>query len=343
MFLLFLGRILIEHIILRATNKALPKHVAKISFGEFLRWLCLLAMNSTSVGFTWDDYWESEESRIEKEQKCPYNFNPWMSRRRFQLILQHLNFFTILEPPNYQDNFFHVRQMIGQWNKNMRTVFLAWWVCCLDESMSLWTNRWTGPGWVFCPGKLFPFGNKYHTMCCAVKCIMFVIDLVKGRDCLSELPSLDPGRLRNTVSLLLRMYKTIVGTGKVLILDSGFCVLNGLIQLMKRGFYAGALHLRRGYILHHILIFGISRYFSFHMKKKLSIIFFGSIRIHCMQIKLCKYLDPNSYISFDIFWVENYFFSVHSNFFLPQINLNIAYTTCNILLHKSNHMSFYFT
>ena len=83
MFLLFLGRILIENIILRVTNKALPEHVANISFGEFLRWLGLLTMMATSIGFTSNDYWESEESYKEKEQKYSCSFNLWMSRRRF--------------------------------------------------------------------------------------------------------------------------------------------------------------------------------------------------------------------------------------------------------------------
>ena len=38
------------------------------------------------------------------------------------------------------------------------------------------------------------------------------------------------------------MTNTIVGSGKVIIiLDSGFCVLKGIIELMKRGIYTGAL------------------------------------------------------------------------------------------------------
>ena len=203
-------------------------------------------MMATCVGFSRDDFWETEEKRKTRFRKCPYDFNDIMSRRRFQLILKHLSF-TTFEPPNYRDDFFKIRQMITEWNRNMSEVFIAAWVCCLDESMSPWTNRWTCPGWVFCPRKPYPFGNEYHTMCCALSAIMFVIDLVEGKQRPKELPSRDPNRFGNTVSLLLRMTNTIVGSGKVIILDSGFCVLKGITELMKRGIYAGALIKKRRY------------------------------------------------------------------------------------------------
>jgi hypothetical protein len=35
--------------------------------------------------------------------------------------------------------------------------------------------------------------------------------------------------------------KHIWNTGKVIILDSGFCILKGLIELKRRGLYAAAL------------------------------------------------------------------------------------------------------
>ena len=84
-------------------------------------------------------------------------------------------------------------------------------------------------------------------MCCALLAIMFVIDLVEGKQRPKELPSQDPNCFGNTVSLRLRMTNTIVGSGKEIILDSGFCVLKGIIELMKRGIYAGALIKKRRY------------------------------------------------------------------------------------------------
>ena len=43
------------------------------------------------------------------------------------------------------------------------------------------------------------------------------------------------------INLLLRLCSTIKSAGKVLVLDSGFCVLEALVALKKIGVYAGAL------------------------------------------------------------------------------------------------------
>jgi hypothetical protein len=72
--------------------------------------------------------------------------------------------------------------MVSEWNKNMAAVFSAGWAICLDKSMSIWTSRWTCPGWVFCPRKPWLFGNEYHSACCALCGLMFVIEMVEGKD-----------------------------------------------------------------------------------------------------------------------------------------------------------------
>ena len=46
---------------------------------------------------------------------------------------------------------------------------------------------------------------------------------------------------RNTVVLLLRTMKIYFSTGRYLILDSGFCVLKGLIHLRKQGIFSCAI------------------------------------------------------------------------------------------------------
>ena len=46
---------------------------------------------------------------------------------------------------------------------------------------------------------------------------------------------------------MLRRIKPLHGTGKVVVLDSGFCVLKGVIELKKRGVFAAALIKKRRY------------------------------------------------------------------------------------------------
>ena len=68
---------------------------------------------------------------------------------------------------------------------------------------------------------------------------MFVIDPVKGRDRPKETPSLDLQKNGPTVSLLLRIYQSLYRKGTIIILDSGFCMLEGIIELMKKEMHAG--------------------------------------------------------------------------------------------------------
>ena len=137
--------------------------------------------------------------------------------------------------------------MIREWNKNVAAVFISSWISCLDETMSIWHNRWTCPGWVFCPRKPHPFGNEYHSVCCAVTGIMWGIELVTGKDRPSELGRPMYDELGKTVGLLLRMLEPVFHTGRYIVLDSGFCVLRGIVELRRRGVFACALIKKRRY------------------------------------------------------------------------------------------------
>ena len=49
------------------------------------------------------------------------------------------------------------------------------------------------------------------------------------------------------VSLMLSMCKSIVGTAKYVILDSGFCVVKGITKLYSKGVYVVSLIKKRCY------------------------------------------------------------------------------------------------
>jgi len=115
---------------------------------------------------------------------------------------------------------------------------------CLDENMSIWHNKWTCPGWIFCPRKLHPFGNEYHTACCGLCNILFSIEIIEGKDAPPQVdvPYSPHGK---TVGLLLQMLKLYFHTGKYVVLDSSFCVLKGSIKLREMGLFACALIKKR--------------------------------------------------------------------------------------------------
>jgi Transposase IS4 len=71
--------------------------------------------------------------------------------------------------------------------------------------------------------------------------------------CLSEAKTSHPKTSKEyeekgkTVGLLLRLTKLLWSTGKIVVLDSGFCVLKGIIELRQRGVFASAVIKKRRY------------------------------------------------------------------------------------------------
>ena len=170
-----------------------------------------------------------------------------MSRRRFDEILGvHKTYITPF--PAYKDGFHPIQEFIAAWNANMHMNYSPSWIVCLDESMSLWTNMFTCPGFVFCPRKPWDRGNEYHTIACGFSTILYFAEMVEGKARPNELgPPEFNINLGKTIGLLLRITKSIWNSGQVIILDSGLCVLKGIVELGKKVLYAGALIKKRRY------------------------------------------------------------------------------------------------
>ena len=244
MFLIFFPKLLVD-IIIKQTNVNLRKqNLTEITYGEFLVFLGLNLFMCTLVGYKKKDFWSI--APITFEQGAPYRLNQFMSKTRFDDINRSLGF-TNQNPPSYEDRFWEVRQMIHVWNENMKDVFSPGWITCLDESMSIWHNKWSCPGWVYCPRKPHPFGNEYHDIACGLSNILFCILLVEGKDKPKNKPQDEFEEFGSTTHLLLECCRTIFHTGRVVILDSGFCVLKALAKLREYGVFASALIKKRRY------------------------------------------------------------------------------------------------
>jgi hypothetical protein len=76
---------------------------------------------------------------------------------------------------------------------------------------------------------------------------MYQIELVEGKD--APTPNTQPhsDKEGETVGLLLRLCQGIAGRGMVVILDSGFCVFQGLVELKKIGVFVSAVIKKRRY------------------------------------------------------------------------------------------------
>ena len=108
---------------------------------------------------------------------APLHLGMWMSRKCFNTILSALSFTQ------------HSLTSFGRSDRCWRCVgvnmvenFVPGYMNCLDKSMSILTNKFTCPGFMFIPHKPWPFGNEYHTICCCPSGIIWGIDLVEGKD-----------------------------------------------------------------------------------------------------------------------------------------------------------------
>ncbi len=228
LFEMFFCKDFLMDVLLHNLNLAISP---KVTIRELLRWIGLWFLMATQEGADRWSFWSTLPP--DPFTQANFHLHQFMSQNRFEQILSSLKYTTI-DPPAYKDGFYHVRQMIVHWNANMARVFNPGWVLVLDESMSVWTNEYSCPGLMFVPRKPWPFGNEYHTICCALCGIMFRIELVEGKSRPRQMgPMEHDDKGGKTIGLLLRLTKPVWGTGKVVILDSGFCVLKGIIELKK--------------------------------------------------------------------------------------------------------------
>ena len=168
-----------------------------------------------------------------------------MSKHCFDKILSGLAF-TSKEPPAYRDGFWEIRELIDAWNVIMQAEFSPSWLPCLDESMSKWLNKWTCPGQMIVLRKPWPTGNEYHTIACSNSGILFQAEIKEGKSAPRERKP-EYCNLGKTTGLLLRLTKPLYGSGSIVVMDSGFCVVQAIIELWKKGIFSSALIKKRRY------------------------------------------------------------------------------------------------
>jgi hypothetical protein len=244
----------VETVMVEATSRVLMSdNLVRTTIGEMLRYIGMWLLMSCYMKPP-EYFWRpatrtttilGDDSEDEENDTPSFTFNRYMSQRRFLAITVALRF-TASTPPTFCDKFWEIRDLITSWNALMKDVFSAAWAVCLDESMSIWHSRWTCPGWVFCPRKPHPFGNKYHTACCGLSGAMFSMEMVEGKDHPPQIKERF-SELGKTTGLLMRMLECYFATGRYVILDSGFCVLKALVELKKVGLFACAMIEKRRY------------------------------------------------------------------------------------------------
>ena len=85
------------------------------------------------------------------------------------------------------------------------------------------------------PHKPFSFRNGWHKTVFSDSGILFCVELVEGKDVPAECLPKKYSEKEKTVSLMLHLTKMLHGTGKIVVLDSGFCVPQGSVDMKKKG------------------------------------------------------------------------------------------------------------
>ena len=169
--------------------------------------------------------------------------------------------YTNKTPPPFLDRFHDVREMIDAFNSHYADYYVPSWLSCLDESMNSWLDKFC-PGFMSVPRKPHPLGNEYHSIADGDdgKAIMWRIKLQEGKDRPKDatgkwaFPSKFEGKNQNTnrkytktSTLMCEMTEPIHGTGKIVSMDSGFCVTVGILHLHNLGVFGQSLIKKRKY------------------------------------------------------------------------------------------------
>lgn len=73
------------------------------------------------------------------------------------------------------------------------------------------------------------------------------LELVEGKDRPRQMGHQEFDEHGKTVGLMLRLTHPIWHTGKLVVMDSGFCVLKGIVEMRKNSVFAAALIKKRRY------------------------------------------------------------------------------------------------
>ena len=191
---------------------------------------------------------------------APFRLNQYMSGSRFGEITGALMYTdkATPDPTNFIDRFHGVRQMLNAWNDHYAEGFMPAWINVLDETMNPFFDP-NCPGFMCVPRKPHPFGNEYHTIAHGVfpsgGCpIIWRHKIQEGKDrpkngnrwaFPSEFETGTTGKSKSAV-LMLEMTKPIHATGRVVTMDSGFCVTAGILAMHDHGVFGQALIKKRG-------------------------------------------------------------------------------------------------
>ncbi len=240
----------IIEVLIPQTNKNIEGE--ELTLSEFYVWLGVNFLIGCCEGIVdRRDWWSTDP--VTDFKGAPYRMSKYISGNRYDAINAAMRF-TDEEAPDFEDKFHEVRKMLLLFNSHYEQNYIPSWLSCLDESMNSWLDKYC-PGFMCVRRKPHPFGNEYHTICDGDggRPILWRAELVEGKDRPKKANGewafpceFERAGISKTAALMLRMTRPIHGKGKLVTMDSGFCVAAGIIEMHKRGVFGQALIKKRG-------------------------------------------------------------------------------------------------
>ena len=239
LFLMLLPKVyIIDHLIPATDEELMEREYDIIKPGEFDCWLGLWFLMQLHPGYQTKDFFSVKERNMIWN---PPFLGGVMSGKRFSRILESIRLRKKHDNPQRRDRFFWVRRLIEGFNYNMTHTFNPSWIVCVDESMVVFSNKYA-PGWMVVKRKPHPMGNEYHTNACCQSKVIFWIELVEGKDLPKEGEhseiEFEKEFKSKVAALVVRMTTPLWGSGRVVIMDSGFGYIPSVVQLRARGLFS---------------------------------------------------------------------------------------------------------
>ena len=221
-----------------ATNKFLK---GPLDLGEFMRWVgCWLYMVFW-VGIPERREWWSVTLPV-IHGGDPFRLKRFMSCHCFDEIIASLRYTN--RKVQYEDGLFHMMKMEEEWEKNMADRFNPYWTNVIGKSIMGWYNFFP-PGFMCVEQKLNNFGNEHYAIYCGLTSILWRAHIFEGKDRPKQMGPKLHLELGRTVGLMIQMCGPIFYTGKYVVMDSGFCVSNGIVALAMKGVYSSVIIKKR--------------------------------------------------------------------------------------------------
>ncbi len=215
--------------------------VSKVSEVEFWKFVACLQLMATYPGRRREEFWEKD--RLLWDPLPP--LHRIMSFRRFRNITENLCL-SDAPPIIPKDEVQPIREMQHEFNEHMHNIFEPGTRVCLDESMNTFDNE-TCPAFVHVERKPHPNGNEYHTIADVETKIIYRMEIVEGKSRPAELPvpkhQADFGKMGG---LVLRMTESIWHSGRIVAMDSAFCLLETVAKLREQGLFCVTVAKKHG-------------------------------------------------------------------------------------------------